>query len=122
MGRVCNLTPDLRYYLCMYPVDMRKQFNGLQGIITREFGCYVTSDEAFVFVGKRGTTLKILHRDMTLYMRKLTFGRFKMPSSDPDSCTCILTSQEFNLLILGEYWVRKAERNQDKRISKLNDI
>lgn len=118
MGRVCNLTPDLRYYLCMYPVDMRKQFNGLQGIVTREFGRYVTSDEAFVFVGKRGTTLKILHREgngMTLYVRKLTSGRFKMPSPDPASCTCILTSQEFNLLILGEYWVRKTERNQDKK-------
>ena len=43
MGRVCNRTPDLRYYLCMYLVDMRKQFNGLQGIVTQEFGRYITS-------------------------------------------------------------------------------
>ena len=42
MGRVCNRTPDLRYYLCMYLVDMRKQFNGLQGIVTQEFGRYIT--------------------------------------------------------------------------------
>ena len=41
MGRVCNRTPDLRYYLCMYLVDMRKQFNGLQGIVTQEFGRYI---------------------------------------------------------------------------------
>ncbi len=75
MGRVCNRTPDLRYYLCMYLVDMRKQFNGLQGIVTQEFGRYITSNEAFVYVGKRGTILKILHREgngMTLYVRKLT--------------------------------------------------
>ena len=49
MGRVCNRTPDLRYYLCMYLVDMRKQFNGLQGIVTQEFGRYITSNEAFVY-------------------------------------------------------------------------
>ena len=84
MGRVCNRTPDLRYYLCMYLVDMRKQFNGLQGIVTQEFGRYITSNEAFVYVGKRGTILKILHREgngMTLYVRKLTSGRFKNAES-----------------------------------------
>ena len=26
MARVCQLTDDLKYYLCMEPVDMRKQF------------------------------------------------------------------------------------------------
>ena len=26
MVRVCQLTDDLKYYLCMEPVDMRKQF------------------------------------------------------------------------------------------------
>lgn len=119
MGRVCSLTPDLRYYLCMYPVDMRKQFNGLQGIVTQEFGRYVTSDEAFVFVGKRRTTLKILHREgngMTLYVRKLTSVGFKMPHLEDDNRTCILTSQEFNLLILGEDWIRKTGKNQDENV------
>ena len=26
MDRVCQLTDDVKYYLCMEPVDMRKQF------------------------------------------------------------------------------------------------
>lgn len=26
MARVCQLTDDLKYYLCMEPVEMRKQF------------------------------------------------------------------------------------------------
>jgi len=47
----------------MQPVDMRKQFQGLQGIINAEFGRYITQDEAFIFVGKTGTTFKILHRE-----------------------------------------------------------
>ncbi|MBQ9588459.1 MAG: IS66 family insertion sequence element accessory protein TnpB [Bacteroidales bacterium] len=49
--------------LCLEPVDMRKQFQGLQGIINAEFGLYLTPDEAYVFIGKSGTTAKILHRE-----------------------------------------------------------
>ena len=56
MSTICQLHADLRYYLCMRPVDMRKQFQGLQGIINAEFGRYITQDEAFIFIGKTGTT------------------------------------------------------------------
>ena len=38
MSTVCQLRADMRYYLCMEPVDMRMQFQGLQGIINKEFG------------------------------------------------------------------------------------
>ena len=33
MAKICQLHADLKYYLCMQPVDMRKQFQGLQGIV-----------------------------------------------------------------------------------------
>ena len=42
MARVCQVTDDLKDYLCMEPVDMRKQFQGLQGIVNEEFGRYLT--------------------------------------------------------------------------------
>ena len=47
MARVCQLTDDLKYYLCMEPVDMRKQFQGLQGIVNEEFGRYLGENGAF---------------------------------------------------------------------------
>ena len=46
MAKICQLHSDLKYYLCMQPVDMRKQFQGLQGIVNEEFGRYLTQDEA----------------------------------------------------------------------------
>lgn len=55
MAKICQLHADLHYYLCMEPVDMRKQFRGLQGIVSEEFNRYLTQDEAFIFIGK--TTL-----------------------------------------------------------------
>ena len=37
MAKICQLHADLHYFLCMEPVDMRKQFRGLQGIISEKY-------------------------------------------------------------------------------------
>jgi hypothetical protein len=46
MAKICQLHADLHYFLCMEPVDMRKQFRGLQGIISEKYNRYLTQDEA----------------------------------------------------------------------------
>ena len=77
MAKICQLHADLKYFLCMQPVDMRKQFQGLQGIVNEEFGRYLTQDEAFIFIGKTLKTAKILHREsngLTMYVRRLSDG------------------------------------------------
>ena len=105
MATICQLHADLRYYLCLEPVDMRKQFQGLQGIINKEFGRYLTPDEAFIFIGKSRTTAKILHREaggLTMYVRKLTTGRFQMPKAEAGGRSCTVGYAEFVRLIVGE--------------------
>ena len=105
MAKICQLHADLRYYLCMEPVDMRKQFRGLQGIISEEYNRCLTQDEAFIFIGKTRTTAKILHREcngLTLYVRKLSEGRFQIPKMNEDKRTCNLDYKNFICLILGE--------------------
>ena len=105
MAKICQLHADLKYYLCMQPVDMRKQFQGLQGIVNEEFGRYLTQDEAFVFVGKTLKTVKVLHREsngLTMYVRRLSEGRFQMPHWNDDYKTCALDYKGFLRLILGE--------------------
>lgn len=115
MSTICQLHADLKYYLCMRPVDMRKQFFGLQGIISEEFHRYLTQDEAFIFVGKTLNTAKILHREgngLTLYTRKLSEGRFQMPKWNDDYRTCNLDYKGFVRLILGEKWESKQDAAQ----------
>ena len=107
MATICQLHADLRYYLCLEPVDMRKQFQGLQGIVNAEFGRYLTQDEAFVFIGKSRKMVKILHREsngLTMYVRKLATGRFRMPELNTDRRTCTMNYRDFVRLILGEKW------------------
>ena len=65
MAKICQLHADLRYYLCMEPVDMRKQFRGLQGIISEEYNRYLTQDEAFIFIGKCLRSLLISKKSST---------------------------------------------------------
>ena len=74
MAKICQLHSDLHYYLCMEPVDMRKQFRGLQGIICEEYNRYLTQDEAFIFIGKTRTTAKILHRECNGLVSVRTLG------------------------------------------------
>ena len=105
MSRICQLHADMRYYLCMEPVDMRKQFQGLQGIVNSEFGRYLTQDEAFIFIGKSRTMAKILHREgngVTMYVRRLSQGRFRIPEMEAGGRTCTVSYAEFIRLVLGE--------------------
>jgi len=118
MATICQLHADLRYYLCLEPVDMRKQFQGLQGIVNAEFGRYLTQDEAFVFIGKSRKMVKILHREsngLTMYVRKLATGRFQMPELNTDRRTCTMNYSEFVRLILGEKWEIEGHFDENGR-------
>lgn len=118
MATICQLHADLRYYLCLEPVDMRKQFQGLQGIVNAEFGRYLTQDEAFVFIGKSRKMVKILHREsngLTMYVRKLATGRFRMPELNTDRRTCTMNYREFVRLILGEKWEIEGRFDENGR-------
>ena len=118
MATICQLHADLRYYLCLEPVDMRKQFQGLQGIVNAEFGRYLTQDEAFVFIGKSRKMVKILHREsngLTMYVRKLATGRFRMPELNTDRRTCTMNYSEFVRLILGEEWEIEGHFDENGR-------
>jgi len=118
MATICQLHADLRYYLCLEPVDMRKQFQGLQGIVNAEFGRYLTQDEAFVFIGKSRKMVKILHREsngLTMYVRKLATGRFRMPELNTDRRTCTMNYSGFVRLILGEKWEIEGHFDENGR-------
>ncbi len=83
-----NLSSTLPIHLCCTPTDMRKNFDGLCGIITGSFRKDPLRDGLFVFVNKRRDRMKLIvwdrHGYWLLYKR-LEAGRFQMPPSDTDS-------------------------------------
>ena len=62
------------FYLYPYPTDMRKSFYSLSGIVTNEMKRDVQDGEAFIFVNRALTSMKILHAEyggLVIYNLKL---------------------------------------------------
>lgn len=60
---VCQLGGSLKYRVYSRPVDMRKSFRGLAGIVHSEIGRQLSPEDVYVFVGKNRRNLKLLHRE-----------------------------------------------------------
>lgn len=102
---VCQLGGSLRYRVCTRPVDMRKSFRGLVGIVHSEFGRQLDPDDVYVFYGKNRRTLKMLHREghgLTLYTRKLDGESFPRLSVNEETNECVISYATFVRMVLGE--------------------
>ena len=92
-------------HLCLQPTDMRKNFDGLVGLVASGLGKDPVRDGAFVFVNKRRDKMKILLWDrhgFWLLYKRLEAGCFQMPPAsglDPESLR--LTYEQLVMIIEG---------------------
>ena len=83
-----HLHGSLKYYLYPLPVDMRKSFYTLSGIVTGTMNHNVRNGGVFIFINRRQTIMKILHMEyagLVIYYKKLESGRFKLPAFDENT-------------------------------------
>jgi transposase len=83
------------------PVDMRKSFDGLVGLVRDAMTEDPLSGSLFVFVNRRGNYLKLVYWDRTgfaLFAKRLDRGRFALPGQDQ---TQILSQEQFRLILDG---------------------
>lgn len=91
-----------RLWLCVAPVDGRKSFDGLSGVITAQLNRDPCSGDLFVFKNKRGDRLKILAWQgdgFAMYLRRLERGTFAFPQSDAVEVS--ITATELALILGG---------------------
>jgi len=96
-----HLHGSLRYYLYPMPVDMRKSFYTLSGIVNSSMQQDIREGGVFIFVNRHQNIMKILHMEyagMVIYHKKLESGRFKLPEFDEN--TTSLTLQWNDLLMM----------------------
>ena len=60
-----SFTGSLKICVALHPIDLRKSFNGLHGMVTERLGEDPRTGALFVFANKRRTRLKILYWDGT---------------------------------------------------------
>ena len=111
--------PATRIYVAAGATDMRKNFNGLYGLVRDHLDCDPESGHVFLFTNARRNRLKLLVYDgsgLWICAKKLDGGRFRWPESDSTIRKIVLSHEELTLLLGGidfeqtrsRRWYRKA--------------
>ena len=92
------------------PTDLRNGYNGLYGIVKREFKRDPLSGDAFLFINKRRKSAKVLLWDGTglcIYCKRLSKGQFSDILAGANGAQLRLTTTELTLLLEGANLTRK---------------
>jgi transposase len=112
------LTASQRFFLFREPVDMRKSFDALSGIVSARMSKDALSGDVYIFIGKSRDKIKLLVWEkggFVLYYKRLESGTFHLPRL-PDGG---LSYSELCLLIEGvevkiTHRRKRYERPQEK--------
>jgi len=83
------------------PIDMRKSFDGLIGVVKSALQEDPLSGTLFVFFNRKGNYLKLVTWDRTgfcLFAKRLERGRFHLPSGEAKQ---EISEQAFRLILDG---------------------
>lgn len=94
----------IRVYACCEPVDMRKSFDGLAGVVEAKLREDATSGAMFLFVNRRRTMAKVLWVDgvgTCVFAKRLEKGRFASLWSLGSDGVLTMTRSELDLFLDG---------------------
>lgn len=98
-----NVTANTRIFVYSQPTDMRKSFNGLSGLVASAFDVELLSGHLFLFINRRGDSMKILTWDrdgIAIWYKRLEKGTFQMPKAAGKEAIEI-DPRELSLLLSG---------------------
>jgi transposase len=100
----------IEVYLCVEPVDFRKQTTGLANVVQDALQMNPLSAQLFVFTNRRRTQCRILYWERSgfvMWQKKLEKARFAWPKRT--DATVTLSGHELNLLLDGyDIWRMQA--------------
>jgi transposase len=97
-----TLPPSVQIYFCTVPVDMRKSFDSLAGMVRCELGADPMSGHLFVFRNKNEDSIKVLYWDRdgyAIWYKRLEKGTFALPQGAATGFQ--ITGNEFSMLLGG---------------------
>ena len=99
-----SITTGTRIFFAAGATDMRKGFNGLQGIVTSVLEQDPLSGHLFLFVNRRRDKLKILYWDgdgLAIWYKRLEQGSFQLPKVATHHSSAEIRSDELTMLLRG---------------------
>jgi transposase len=96
------LPSAVRIFLCTRPVDLRKSFDGLTGLVQDCFGQDPLNGHLFLFLNRRRDRIKILYFDrdgLAIWYKRLEAGSFQVPQATENGVE--LQSAQLAMLLSG---------------------
>ena len=96
--------PATKIYLGVTPVDMRKGFNGLHGLVRDQLGQDPLSGHLFLFTNRNRNRLKALIWDgsgLWVCAKRLEKGRFGWPRTGAEERSVTMGPEELAMLVNG---------------------
>ena len=100
----------IKVYACCQPVDMRKGFEGLSGLVRETMKRDPLSGALFLFINRRRNRAKILHFDGTglcVLAKRIEKGRFAALWKLAARETIPLTRAELELFLQGSHLIAR---------------
>ena len=119
-----HLHQSLKYYLYPYPVDMRKSFYTLSGVVTNQMQRNVGDGEVFIFINRQQNIMKILHMEyagLVIYHKKLDSGRFRLPEYDPTTGSMTIKWSDLFLIVKSVKSQKSTKKLTNKNFLNVNN-
>jgi len=111
---IYGLSGQIRYYLYAPSTDLRKGFDALGGIVRNELLQDPLCGDAFIFINRRRTLLKLLVWDQTgfvIFYKRLESGTFEIPSRKNGNKSLVISREEL-VMILEGISIEKVKRRK----------
>jgi transposase len=113
-----TISSNTRISLCTSPIDMRKSFNGLLGVVRNTLDADPVADHLFVFLNRTNTLAKILYWDgdgFAIWYKRLETGTFRFPSLTGETNAIDITRSGLSMILEG---IDLSQLPKRKRFSK----
>lgn len=91
-------------YLCAQPIDLRKSFDGLCGVIESALGRDVLQGHLFLFINKRQDRVKAIWWEpggLVIWYKRLEQGTLELPKPDGSQTYVTLDAAQLAMLLAG---------------------
>lgn len=99
-----HFSPAMKIYLHRDPVDMRKSYDGLFGLVKNELSMDVRSGGLFMFINARRNRVKLMYWDkdgIAIWQKRLEQGSLQHPQPHDSAKHLQIDATELNLLLSG---------------------
>jgi len=110
-----SLNANTKIFFSVTPADMRKGFNGLQGLVIGTLQQDPLSGHLFLFLNRRKDRLKIIYWDgdgLAIWYKRLESGTFELPKVSRDETHVVMTHKQLTMFLGGFNWQAAKARKR----------